>query len=201
MKKIILTLGVLLVAGFCAAAQDKGEVDIESADVQLEMITPAQPVEETEQEIKEREKRLREHNDEMAHAKAANSMRRGYFVLVADNIRIGTMGYRHYDISRNSNFVLVQAEDGIIQFALNTGFPGSNGLGGWTGKGVVRNKRLRTLDNGDVYMEYQLVGSSVNATVFITLFNKSNRAMATISGGPDITIYGEILPYRDKDHR
>ncbi len=201
MKKIILTLGVLLVAGFCATAQDKGEVDIESADVQLEMITPAQPVEETEQEIKEREKRLREHNDEMAHAKAANSMRRGYFVLVADNIRIGTMGYRHYDISRNSNFVLVQAEDGIIQFALNTGFPGSNGLGGWTGKGVVRNKRLRTLDNGDVYMEYQLVGSSVNATVFITLFNKSNRAMATISGGPDITIYGEILPYRDKDHR
>lgn len=192
---------MLLVAGFCAAAQDKGEVDIESADVQLEMITPAQPVEETEQEIKEREKRLREHNDEMAHAKAANSMRRGYFVLVADNIRIGTMGYRHYDISRNSNFVLVQAEDGIIQFALNTGFPGSNGLGGWTGKGVVRNKRLRTLDNGDVYMEYQLVGSSVNATVFITLFNKSNRAMATISGGPDITIYGEILPYRDKDHR
>ena len=190
-----------MVAGFCAAAQDKGEVDIESADVQLEMITPAQPVEETEQEIKEREKRLREHNDEMAHAKAANSMRRGYFVLVADNIRIGTMGYRHYDISRNSNFVLVQAEDGIIQFALNTGFPGSNGLGGWTGKGVVRNKRLRTLDNGDVYMEYQLVGSSVNATVFITLFNKSNRAMATISGGPDITIYGEILPYRDKDHR
>lgn len=192
---------MLLVAGFCATAQDKGEVDIESADVQLEMITPAQPVEETEQEIKEREKRLREHNDEMAHAKAANSMRRGYFVLVADNIRIGTMGYRHYDISRNSNFVLVQAEDGIIQFALNTGFPGSNGLGGWTGKGVVRNKRLRTLDNGDVYMEYQLVGSSVNATVFITLFNKSNRAMATISGGPDITIYGEILPYRDKDHR
>ena len=192
---------MLLMAGFCATAQDKGEVDIESADVQLEMITPAQPVEETEQEIKEREKRLREHNDEMAHAKAANSMRRGYFVLVADNIRIGTMGYRHYDISRNSNFVLVQAEDGIIQFALNTGFPGSNGLGGWTGKGVVRNKRLRTLDNGDVYMEYQLVGSSVNATVFITLFNKSNRAMATISGGPDITIYGEILPYRDKDHR
>ena len=89
------------------------------------MISPAQQVQETEQEMKEREKRLREHKDEVAFAKASNSLRRGYFVLVADNIQIGNMGYRHYDISRNSNFILVQGEDGIVQFALNTGFPGT----------------------------------------------------------------------------
>lgn len=201
MKKVILTLGVLIVTGLCASAQDIGEVDIETSDVQLEMITPAQPIQETEQEIKEREKRLREHNDEIAFAKASNSMRRGYFVLVADNIKIGNMGYRHYDISKNSNFVLVQGDDGVIQFALNTGFPGSNGLGGWTGKGTVHRKSLRYADNGDVFMEYQLIGSSVNATVFITLFNNSNRAMAQITGGVDITIYGEILPYRDSNHK
>lgn len=201
MKRIILTFGVLIVTGLFATAQDSGEVSIETSAVQLDMINPAQPVQETEEEIKEREKRLREHNDEIAYAKASNSMRRGYFVLVADNVQIGTMGYRHYDISRNSNFVLVQADDGIIQFALNTGFPGSNGLGGWTGKGTVRNKHIKTLDNGDVFMEYQLVGSTVNATVFITLFHNTKRAMAQITGGPDITVYGEILPYRDKKHR
>ena len=201
MKKVILTLCVIIATGFFAAAQDSGEVTIETSDVQLDMINPAQPVQETEQEIKEREKLLREHSDEIAYAKAANSLRRGYFVLVADNILLGAMGYRQYDIMRNSNFILVQNTDGVIQFALNTGFPGSNGLGGWTGKGTVRNKRIRVMDNGDVFMEYQLIGSSVNATVFITLFSNTNRAMAQITNGPDITVYGEILPYRDKEHR
>lgn len=201
MKKVILTLCVIIATGLFAAAQDSGEVMIETSDVQLDMITPAQPVQETEQEIKEREKRLREHNNEVAYAKAANSLRRGYFVLVADNIQIGNMGYRRYDISRNSNFVLVQNTDGIIQFALNMPSAGTNGLGGWTGKGTVRNKRIRFQDNGDVFMEYQLVSTSVNATVFITLFKNTNRAMAQITGGPNITVFGEILPYRDKDHR
>ena len=203
MKKIIFTLGMMLSIGLCASAQtapDKN--DIESDDnVRLEFITPAQPVQETEEEIKEREKRLRAHNDEIAFAKASNSMRRGHFVLLADNIQIGNMGYRHYDIRDNFNFILAQGEDGIIQYALNTGSPGTNGLGGWTGKGNVRNMSLHESDNGDVHIQYQLMGSSVNATVHITLFHGSKRAVAQISGGVPITIYGEILPYRDKDHR
>ena len=201
MKKYILAFSLFMAFGLWATAQDKGEVGIETADVQLEMISPAQQVQETEQEMKEREKRLREHKDEVAFAKASNSLRSGYFVLVADNIQIGNMASRHYDISRNSNFILVQGEDGIVQFALNTGFPGTNGLGGWTGKGNVRYSRIKYDDNGDVYYEYQLIGSNINARVFITLFHNSKRAMAQITGGPDITMYGEILPYRDKAHR
>lgn len=201
MKKYIITLGMILTMGLCAGAQttpDENDID---SNVQLEIITPAEPVQETEQEIKEREKRLREHNDQVAFAKASNSLRRGYFVLVADNIQIGNMGYRHYGIKENFNFILVQGDDGIIQYALNTGTPGSNGLGGWTGKGNVRNKRLSQSDNGDVHIQYQLIGPSVNATVHITLFHDSKRAIATISGGTPITIYGDILPYRDNKHR
>ncbi|MBQ6168168.1 MAG: DUF4251 domain-containing protein [Muribaculaceae bacterium] len=203
MKKILLTLGVILTMGLCAGAQTvTEEPDIESDEnVQLSIITPAEPVQETEQEIKEREKRLREHNDQVAFAKASNSLRRGYFVLTADNIQIGNMGYRHYDIRDNYNFVLVQGEDGIIQYALTASGPGSNGLGGWTGKGKVRNKHLSYGKNGDVHFSYQLISGSVNADVSITLFHDSKRAMAYISGGVPITIYGEILPYRDKDHR
>lgn len=201
MKKTLFVLSAILTLGICASAQDTGTVEIETSDVELEMITPAQPVQETAQEIKEREKKLREINDEVAYVKASNSLRRGYFVLVAENIQIGNMGYRHYDISRNSNFILVQAEDGIVQFALNTATPGSNGLGGWTGKGKVRKQRITYSDNGDVNYQFSLVGSSVNADVFITLFHNSKRAMATIVGGPTITVYGEVLPYRDKDHR
>ena len=204
MKRILLIMGALLTTGFCATAQENTEVDIETSDVQLEVITPAQPVQESEQEIKEREKRLRELNDDVAYAKASNSMRRGYFVLVADNIQIGNMGYRHFDIRSNSNFILVQGDDGIIQYALNTGVAGTNGLGGWTGKGHTRNMHLNYGDNGDVHMQYQLFGSGFNVDVYITLYHNSKRAVATITGvmgGPTITVYGEILPYRDKKHR
>ena len=205
MKKKLLALSAIITMGLGASAQTvPDEVDIETNEVRLEMITPAEPVQETEQEIKDREKRLREHKDDVAYAKASNSLRRGYFVLLADNIQIGRMGYRRYDISNNTNFILVQDEDGIIQYALNTGSPAANGLGGWTGKGKVQNKRLDYDKNGDVHMSYQLIGSKVNATIHITLFHNSNHAYATIMGvmgGPTITIYGEILPYRDKEHR
>ena len=97
MKKILLSLAVMLAMGVCANAQTvTDEPDIESDEnIQLQVITPAEPVQETEQEIKEREKKLREHNDQVAFAKASNSLRRGYFVLTADNIQIGNMGYRH----------------------------------------------------------------------------------------------------------
>ena len=203
MKRIFLALSAIITLGLCAGAQtvtDQPDID-EDENVQLSIITPAEPVQETEQEIKEREKRLREHQDEIAFAKASNSMRRGYFVLLADNIQIGNMGYRHYDIRDNFNFILVQNDDGIIQYALNNGHPGTNGLGGWTGKGKVRNSRLNTGKNGDVHLQYQLMSGTVNATVNITLFHNSKRAVATISGGVPITIYGEILPYRDKKHR
>ena len=205
MKKVILTMGALIALSPVALAQEPVQTELESSDdVKLEMITPAEPVKESKKEIKEREKRLREFNDDVAYAKASNSMRRGYFVLIADYVEIGRMGYRHYDINPQSNFVLAQDEDGIIQFAFNRGDPGPNGLGGWTGKGKVSNKHIETNNKGDVYLRYRLVGSNINADVTITLFHNSKRALARITGGTgdtDITIYGEILPYRDDEHR
>lgn len=203
MKRILLALGALMTMGLCATAQTIiDEVDIETSDnVKLEMITPAEPVKETKKEIKEREKRLRELNDDVAYAKAANSMRRGYFVLVADFIEFGRFGYRHYDINGNSNFILVQAEDGIFQYALNMGNPGINGLGGSTSKGKVTKKRIQYKDNGDVFMQFSIVGRSVDIDIDITLYHNSKQALAHIYGSSTITMYGEILPYRDKDHR
>ena len=201
MKNILLTISALLTMSLCAAAQDTPDVDIKTSDVELQMITPAEPVQESKEEIKEREKKLRELTDDVAFAKASNSMRRGYFVLVADNIQLGNMGYRHFDISPNANFILVQAEDGIIQYALNTGNPGNNGLGGWTGKGNVTNKRISYSDNGDMHMQFHILSGKVNVDVFITLYHNSKRAVATIMGGREITMYGEILPYRDNKHR
>ncbi len=201
MKNILIAITVALVASLNAAAQTNPEIDIETNEVELQVINPAEPVKETKQEIKEREKKLRELNDDVAFAKAANSLRRGYFVLLAENIQIGRNSYRHYGINEQSNFILVQNTDGIIQFALNTGSPGINGLGGWTGKGEVRDKRITYADNGDVFMQFNVVSSKVNAQVYITLFHNSNYAIAEITGGTNITMRGKIQPYRDKNHR
>ena len=201
MKRILISLSAIIAVGLAASAQTPDELYADDDSVLLEMITPAMPVVETEQEIKEREKRLRDLEDDVAYAKACNSIRRGYFVLVADYIQIGHAGYRRYDIMPNSNFILVQGDDGIIQYAFNTGNPGSNGLGGWTGKGHVRNKTVKYLDNGDVVVQYLLLGAHVDRTVQITLYHNSKRALARIIDGPEITFYGEILPYRDSDHR
>ncbi|MBR5725474.1 MAG: DUF4251 domain-containing protein [Muribaculaceae bacterium] len=203
MKKILLSLSAMILMGLGATAQTvSDEVEIVTDEnVKLEVITPAEPVKESKKEIKEREKKLRELNDDVAHAKASNSMRRGYFVLVADYIQFGRTAYRHYGINPNSNFVLIQGDDGIIQYALNGPYAGSNGLGGWTGKGNVRNKDYKEKDNGDVIFKCHLISGSVNTEVYITLYHNSNQAMARIMGSPEITIYGEILPYRDSEHR
>lgn len=198
-----MTLAALMTIGLATTAQTvKNEVDIETSDnVKLDIITPAEPVKETKEQIKEREKSLRELEDDVAFAKASNSLRRGYFVFLADMVQLGNAGYRRYDINSNSNFILVQDFDGIIQYALNTGSPGSNGVGGWTGKGTVRDKRISYKDNGDVFMQLRMVSGTVNADIDITLFHNSKRAVANIYGGTPITMYGEILPYRDQKHK
>ena len=204
MKRILFIVSAIITMSLCANAQVSinDEVEIETNDVELQVITPAEPVKESKKEIKEREKRLRELNDDVAFAKASNSLRRGYFVLLADAIERGRYGYRDFSINRNSNFILVQGDDAIIQFALNTGSSGANGLGGWTGKGQVRNKSIKYNDNGDVYMQFSIVGPHVNADVFLTLYHNGKRAVASVSNvGSKLTFYGDILPYRDKEHR
>ena len=202
MKRIFIILGLAMAMSLNVSAQVIDEVDIVTDEnVNLETITPAEPVQESKKEIKEREKRVRELNDDVAFAKASNSLRRGYFVLLVDDISIGRMGYRISGLTNNSNFVLVQDEDGIIQYAFSRIGSGNNGLGGWTGKGTVRNKKLSYAKNGDVYLQYQLVCKHSVEDVYITLYHNSNHAVADIRGSQHITVYGRILPYRDKDHR
>ena len=65
----------------------------------------------------------------------------------------------------------------------------------------MTNKRINYSDNGDVHMQFHIISGKVNVDVSITLYHNSKRGVATIMGGNKITMYGEILPYRDSDHR
>ncbi len=205
MKKVLLALSAIIGMSSSVMAQEVIDdvVDIETSNVKLEVITPAEPVNESQQEIKERKKRISELNDDVAYAKAVNSMKRGYFVVVADYIQFGHAGFRDYNIDRNSNFVLVQGEDGIIQFALLNGSPGVNGLGGRTDKGTVYNKRIKYEKNGDVHLQYEMSSRSMTSRVYVdvTVYHNSNQACVQVWGNYDMTFYGELLPYRDKEHR
>ena len=70
MNKTILIFGALVAMAFGAAAQEANEVEIVTDEnVRLEIITPAQPVQETEQDVKAREKKMRELKDDVAYAK------------------------------------------------------------------------------------------------------------------------------------
>ena len=62
-----MTLSAIIAMGLGASAQivpDEIEI-VTDENVQLEMITPAEPVKESKKEIKEREKKLRELNDDV----------------------------------------------------------------------------------------------------------------------------------------
>ena len=66
MKKILLTLGALIAFSPIVLAQDVNQTVYDSTDdVNLQIITPAEPVKESKEEIKKREKLLREHADEV----------------------------------------------------------------------------------------------------------------------------------------
>ena len=200
MKKIFLILGAAIAMSLSASAQTPEEVDIVTGEnVQLEMINPDQPVKETKKEKKEREKKIRKLNEDIDYAKASNSLRRGYFVLLANSVDMG--GHRRTGVNETANYLLVQDNDGIIQFAFNTYSSGPNGIGGVTLKGTVRDKKIKYDDNGDVHFEYQLVSKKETAYVYITLFHNSNRAVGRVSGILDMNFNGEIRPYRDKEHR
>ncbi len=62
----------------------------------------------------------------------------------------------------------------------------------------MRNKHVKFKDDGEVFVQYRLVGRNVDTSVHITLSPSSNQAVARVG---DMTFYGKILPYRDSDHR
>ena len=112
MKNFILTLCAIIPLGVFAQVQSPDASQIESDEnVRLEKIDQKETVKETKKEKKAREKKMRELNEDIAYAKASNSMRRGYFVLLANSV---DMGRRFTGLNEAANFVLVQDDDGII---------------------------------------------------------------------------------------
>ena len=126
MKQLLLALSLILSSSMAASAATVQQVNPDS--VELTVVKPAKVKAETKKERKARQKREQQVTDSIAHIKAAEAIEQGYFVLLANNLSIGRMGYVVTDINSNANFLLVQNDGGIFQVAFNNGRPGFNGM-------------------------------------------------------------------------
>ena len=192
MNRFIIILTLL------ALANVAGAQIIEQVEPQLEVLTPAQPKNLSKQERKALERREKELKDSLAYEKAGRALAKGYFVILADRLLLGSQVYVAAQINSNSNFVLVQGEKGIVQLAFNNGRMGANGLGGMTLEGTVGNVKFDMDKKENLTYNYSLVGRDVNAHVSITVYAGTGRAMAIVTptfGRDQITIYGKLVPY------
>lgn len=186
MMKLIFALAVVLLALGQAQAQVTTQDIYDSA-------APA-----AQQAAKQTKKQELAVIDTVHYHSAAQAIADRYFVLLVDNISLDFSPAYEGGLDTQRNFVLVQGENAIVQTASNYPGPGLNNLGGVTLRGRVSGYSTRTNKKGDVTVQFNLVGSHVNATVFVTLLHGGDHATATVNpslGRGGITMDGRLVPY------
>lgn len=169
-------------------AQKKAEKEREKAEKEAEKAR--------KKAEKEREKAEKARQDSIAFEMAKAAVEDSHFVIVADRIR-GKHGYSA-NVNESTNFVLVQGETAIIQFALERGFGGPNGLGGITVEGRISNKSVTYDKRGNLIYSMYVTGTAVSADVRFTLPKGGISCDVTVSANYSngrITFSGDLKPY------
>ena len=199
MKKLLLLTISMLVGMVAAQAQEVAAATTDD-EVNLTVVKPAVPSQETEAQRKAHEKEMRAQVNLLAHDKAIQAMEQGYFVVMADRISSGRTGYTSTGLSDNANFLLRQGDAGIFQVAYLRGNPGANGLGGMTLHGSVKGVKIKENKDGTVNMTYNMSSYQMNAYISIHLYKDCDRVMVDVNptmGSNRITLYGRLVPYRN----
>ena len=194
MRKLIVIF--VLFGAMLVQAQVVDEIYGDQVD--LTIVTPAQQDKASKKAQKEHQKQMKQRVDSLGHAKAAMALERGYWVIVADRINVGRMGYTVSGLNSNTNFVFQQAQEGMVQFAFNDGRPSMNGLGGMTLEGKVSDVKMRTDKKGNITYSYTILSADINAQVIVTVYAGSDYAEALVLpafSGPRMTLSGRLVPY------
>lgn len=189
---IFALLGALL-----APAQQVTD-DIYGDQVDLTIVNPAKQDKDAKKAQREHQKLMKQRVDSLGHAKAAQALERGYWVIVADRITVGSIGYSVNGLNTNTNFVFQQADDGMVQFAFNDGRPSVNGLGGMTLEGKISGVKMRTDKKGNITYSYRILSTDINADIIITAYAGSDYAEALVQpafSGARMSLYGRLVPY------
>ncbi len=208
MKRLVFALSILMAgAAWCCAqsttatpaAADGGHDDIYYQAPDTVALVSVDKIKD-----KDTKKAVKAEIGTARFQKAARAMRDGYFVLMASSVSHSPSGAINPSADEQSNFLLVQGNQGIFQTASRGINPGLNNLGGFTFSGRVGTPRFSSNKKGDLFMTYTLVGSDVNCDVYITLFHGSGEATATVTpalGHGSFTLRGKLRPYNaSKQH-
>lgn len=193
MKRILIMIAVLVGMGGAGVAQAQSN--------------NAQVVKETKKELNENRaslkaakkaaaKKARELKDEVLHQQSVQAMQNKEFVLEAEQVFFKNGDFAW--VQQNTNFISVQGDQSVVQLALSNINPGPNGIGGITLEGNITGYNIKTDSKGNTFLQMQVFGTSLSATVFITLYNNSQQAHATVSpdfNNNNIDFTGEVIPY------
>jgi glucose/arabinose dehydrogenase len=130
-----------------------------------------------------------------AYQLAIQALQAGQFVLEADQAVLPN-GITKY-VDSDTNFIMVNGDNGTVQTSSNSGYLGPNGLGGVTLDGIVSGTQLSDDKHNNIYYSFNIQGVGISAQVFISLSEGSNSASATINpnfNSNTLTLNGNLVP-------
>ena len=142
-----------------------------------------------------RQKAEAEAQEAALYAAAVQALKENRFVVEVDRVvfKYGDVAY----VNTNTNFILVDEDEGSVQVAFNTPYSGPNGIGGVTVDGRVSGIKLKESKKGKINYNFSVQGTGISAQIFLTLSAGSNQATVTITpnfNSRTLTLYGEIVP-------
>ena len=150
-----------------------------------------------QRELRRAENRALElQQDSVAFNQALQALKNGKWVLEANNVNFSN-GIMRF-VSPTTNYVSCEEDECTIQTAFNNFSYSPNGLGGLTLQGDISGERMSTDRDGNVYYSFNVQGSAVSATVYLTITGGTNQASATINPnftGRSMSFDGYLVPY------
>ena len=183
MKRIVSFIVVLAVA-MCGMTQVMAQKSI------------TKEAKKVEREIKKQERLAQDAVEGQEEFNAAvQAINNQSFVLEANNIQ--PMNGQVFYVNSNTNLSLNDGQ-AMVQIASNSPYPGPNGLGGITVQGSASNIQTKQDDKGNVYLNMNVQGVFISATVSLMLTNGTNNATVTVDpnfSGRNLRMTGTLLPY------
>lgn len=146
--------------------------------------------------LRAQERAIEQRQDSIAYNEAVIALKEGNWVLEANNVNFYN-GITRF-VSSNTNYISCEDGEGTVQTAFNNFVYSPNGLGGVTVQGEISGDRMSTDKDGNVYYSFNIQGSAISATVYLTLTGGTNQASATINpnfSGRSMTLDGYLVPY------
>ncbi len=150
-----------------------------------------------EREKKRAEARALElRQDSVAYQAAITALQEGSWALEAYNVNFSN-GITRF-VSSSTNYISCHEDEGTIQTAFNNFTYSPNGLGGVTVQGTISGIQMSKDKDGNIYYSFNITGSTISATVYMTLTGGTNQASATVNpnfSDRTMTFDGYLVPY------